>query len=587
MSRVIAKDATDQSVTLVILTTSGTPKTDVVHNTADLALWYRREGGAKVPITPAALATPTVDDPHIDGGFIHVGDGVYRLDLPDAAVASGADHVTIGGSVPDGVILSVEVQLVTIDLQAANLPANVTQWKGVAPADLTDTDKVQVSVQHTASSLTFNLTGNITGNVSGSVGSVTGNVGGNVIGSVGSISGVTFPANFGALGINSSGHILRVTLVDTTTTNTDMRGTDNASTLDAAGIRAAIGLASANLDTQLGTIDGVVDAIKVVTDKLDTTLESDGDGGHQFTETALENAPAGGGGLTPEQATQLSETHTRVTTALPDAAPSSEEGLPVTGDLITSDDLETADDFWAKLASGMTAAGSVGKLIVDTSAKFSGITSLAHWLRGMIRKDTMDATAKAEINESDGSYDEATDSLQAIRDRGDAAWATGSGAGDASLAKQEEILAAIRAKSPLPVNSPASAGKILETVRGDDHTVDSPHGPYIWAAPASVWGNLNDAVIKFTSRRVSDDVAEIDGYTAGFTVLNANTEDQAVQLELPASETIKLTPGANGATLTNKFDVQVKREDGVEFTLARGTPPFGGHTIYEDQTRST
>jgi len=37
-----------------------------------------------------------------------------------------------------------------------------------------------------------------------------------------------FPANFASLGINSSGHVSRVTLVDTTTTNTDMRGTDNA-----------------------------------------------------------------------------------------------------------------------------------------------------------------------------------------------------------------------------------------------------------------------------------------------------------------------------------------------------------------------
>ena len=62
----------------------------------------------------------------------------------------------------------------------------------------------------------------------GAVASVTGNVGGNVAGSVGSIAGVTFPTNFGALLINSSGHVSRVVLVDTTTTNTDMRGTDNA-----------------------------------------------------------------------------------------------------------------------------------------------------------------------------------------------------------------------------------------------------------------------------------------------------------------------------------------------------------------------
>lgn len=38
--------------------------------------------------------------------------------------------------------------------------------------------------------------------------------------------------------------------------------------LDAAGVRAAVGLASANLDTQLGTIDTVVDAIKAKTDNL-------------------------------------------------------------------------------------------------------------------------------------------------------------------------------------------------------------------------------------------------------------------------------------------------------------------------------
>lgn len=36
------------------------------------------------------------------------------------------------------------------------------------------------------------------------------------------------PTNFSSLGINASGHLSRVTLCDTTTTNTDMRGTDSA-----------------------------------------------------------------------------------------------------------------------------------------------------------------------------------------------------------------------------------------------------------------------------------------------------------------------------------------------------------------------
>ena len=88
-----------------------------------------------------------------------------------------------------------------------------------------------------------------------------------------------FPANFAALGINASGHVSRVTLVDTTTTNSDMRGTNNA-------LLAASYTAPANAD---------VSAIKTVTDKLDTALILDGSV-WQFTINALENAPTGGGG---------------------------------------------------------------------------------------------------------------------------------------------------------------------------------------------------------------------------------------------------------------------------------------------------
>lgn len=82
------------------------------------------------------------------------------------------------------------------------------------------------------------------------------------------------------------------------------------STLDAAGVRSAVGLGSANLDTQLGdlptnaelatalgTADDAVLAqvalVKAVTDKLDETLEDDG-GTYRFTANALEEGPSGG-----------------------------------------------------------------------------------------------------------------------------------------------------------------------------------------------------------------------------------------------------------------------------------------------------
>jgi hypothetical protein len=185
------------------------------------------------------------------------------------------------------------------------------------------------------------ITGNITGNLSGSVGSVT--------------SGVTvltnndktgysltqaFPSNFASLGINASGHVSRVTLVDTTTTNTDMRGTDSAAlasnwTATRAGYLDGVLLAS-NYNQRIVSITGsnhiaadvhefqpavitagdfaagAIDANALAADaateiatavaatqalsRLDSMIESDGAGQFRFDTIALSMAPAGGGG---------------------------------------------------------------------------------------------------------------------------------------------------------------------------------------------------------------------------------------------------------------------------------------------------
>jgi hypothetical protein len=82
-----------------------------------------------------------------------------------------------------------------------------------------------------------------------------------------------FPTNFADLGINSSGHVSRVVLVDTTTANTDMRGTDNA--LLASGYTAP-----ANSD---------VTAIKAKTDQLVFSVAN------QVDANALSGGSGGGG----------------------------------------------------------------------------------------------------------------------------------------------------------------------------------------------------------------------------------------------------------------------------------------------------
>ena len=135
--------------------------------------------------------------------------------------------------------------------------------------------------------------------------------------------------------------VANVTTVGTCTTNTDMRGTDGANTVvpDNASIAAILvdtndlqtnqgnwltadltdvqntvddtnaDLESfisdtttnfSNLDGKITTVDGVVDAILVDTNELQSKLipmlEADGSGGFQYTVLALENAPSGSGG---------------------------------------------------------------------------------------------------------------------------------------------------------------------------------------------------------------------------------------------------------------------------------------------------
>lgn len=121
---IVTKGATDRSVTVSIIdSTDGTPETGVVYNTSGIDLWYRREGAAKTSITEASLSALT--DAHTDGGFLHVGDDVYRLDLPDAAFATGANYVDVGGTVTDMIVIGGRVRLVDFDLETAAASAPV------------------------------------------------------------------------------------------------------------------------------------------------------------------------------------------------------------------------------------------------------------------------------------------------------------------------------------------------------------------------------------------------------------------------------------------------------------------------------
>jgi hypothetical protein len=105
-------------------------------------------------------------------------------------------------------------------------------------------------------------------------------------------------------------------------------------------------------------------------------------------------------------------------------------------------------------AARVDVGGWAGTLAVSTL--FDGITSLAEWLGAMAGKQAADATALTEIQATGaggGTYDEATDSQEAIRDRGDAAWVTG---GDATAANQTTI-----------INNLATVDSIVDSILAD------------------------------------------------------------------------------------------------------------------------
>jgi hypothetical protein len=90
------------------------------------------------------LQTTTVTAAHADGGFVEVDatncKGLYRLDLTDAAIASG-----------DFTLISIEFDGIieeTIEIPLHTRAVNVTQWLGTAPATPTVAGVPEVDLTH-------------------------------------------------------------------------------------------------------------------------------------------------------------------------------------------------------------------------------------------------------------------------------------------------------------------------------------------------------------------------------------------------------------------------------------------------------
>ncbi len=189
----IAPGSTSQSIELYLGVTGLTA------STSGLSAYYNRTRSADVQIT---LVARTIGQAWTSGGFAEVNastmPGVYRLDIPDAAVAAGADDVTVvvrGASGTNGAVMTVKLSsggLTAAQTAQAVLDAVASTHNNIGSIGAFIQDKTGYSL---STSQTFNttgsvgsVTGNVAGNVTGTVGGVAGNVTGNIAGSVATVA---------------------------------------------------------------------------------------------------------------------------------------------------------------------------------------------------------------------------------------------------------------------------------------------------------------------------------------------------------------------------------------------------------------
>lgn len=91
MPRNVASDATSVLLTLIPRDVSGTPIAGILWNDADLAVHWRSSVSDVWQAITLAAGTAGLWS---DGGWIHLGNGVYQLGLPNDAVVAG-DRTTI------------------------------------------------------------------------------------------------------------------------------------------------------------------------------------------------------------------------------------------------------------------------------------------------------------------------------------------------------------------------------------------------------------------------------------------------------------------------------------------------------------
>ena len=110
----------------LVVESTGAAVTGIV--AAGITASYWRQGGLVVGITETDLAA--LDSAYSAGGWFEAVNGLYRLDVPDAAFATGADWVVVTVAEVGTQPFSVKIALPTHATLAASILTTIVETEG-------------------------------------------------------------------------------------------------------------------------------------------------------------------------------------------------------------------------------------------------------------------------------------------------------------------------------------------------------------------------------------------------------------------------------------------------------------------------
>ena len=230
-----------------------------------------------------------------------------------------------------------------------------------------------------------------------------------------------------------------------------------------------------------------------VWDSLTSGLTTSGSAG----KLLVDNLNATVGSRSSHSASDVWAVATRVLTAATNITSTGGTTVPQTGDSYARLGAPAGASVSADVAAVKMDTGNLVTRI--TSTLFSGITKLSEWLGAAFGKQTPDSTALTEIRATgagSGTFSATTDSLEALRDRGDAAWITATGFSTLDAAGVRSAVGLASANLDTQLDALPTAAENADAVWDEarsGHSTTGSFGEYVFADTKLISGDATAA----------------------------------------------------------------------------------------------